>query len=282
MIFNDLEEYENGNCIVSNTMISSSDFTDCDISVYVILRTIFFNPLKVKSIFSLRDFYMLFNMTQSKTKKMIYDSIVHLKNSKYIEVYDYFGNSIEFENNSNITYKISFTDIEVLEGVDYTGFSIVPNIHIAIILNYLNNNKIDRYKFIRYYLIIARCCSNSQRFGSIPMNKIKKIIKITNDTCKIFNMILQNNLEIIFYNNEYGYYDKNGNPKISSTMFGQKDVVMDYNKEKHIMTYDEFESNVKANVSSYNWIHIDKKILSNKKSESMKRYWENKRNGVDC
>ena len=119
--------------------------------------------------------------------------------------------------------------------------------NIDTIYDYLQDKKLNKFSMIRYYIACCRVSNNDASIGYLAQGKLKKLISDSR-TIQRYNIILQDELELIIYNNSYLTPDKH----YCTTFIGKWDDRKNFNAQLEI------------EVSSKGLIHTDK-ISSNKR-----------------
>lgn len=187
--------------------------------------------------------YMYINSnTNKRMVKSVLNIISSLLDKKYIlEIYDLHYNEISIDDILNKNYVFY---VELPEPPE-NAFFIVENMDIDKIFYYLQNSNLGKFNLVRYFIACRRVCSNDSRFGYLTQNKLKGLISNA-QTIQRYNKILQDELHLIRYNNNY------------------------FTPEKHYCTtfiglYDDknnFNNQVKCEVERMGLIYTDK-IQSN-------------------
>lgn len=262
--------------IISNDMIADEDLSDTALSIYVIMRTVNFDVLNSCSYISASTLTNILNIgnTQSSQLKDLYNAIVELEHKNYIELYDFWNLSVKFDRKSNDIYKVSFLHEDENNGIS-NGFTKIPEVNLLKILKYFNQNKgIKKYQFIKYYLLIARSCSNDGQLWSISQKQLAQSINISRITCNTWTSILQD-IGVIFYNNEYGKIGENGSFKYACTIFFHRNNNESGYKGK--VTLESFADIVAQEAKSKNLFKLNTVTINNKRSETMKKIWADRK-----
>ena len=254
------------------------DVSSINLSVYIVIRTIFYNPVLNYSQFCLNDLYSSLSVNDEKSAqyKPIDNAIKWLVDNEYMTLYDVLGQDIKFDKKYKGSYIVTFAEVTKEE-----GFTKIPFINLLSILEYISKNKSNgfkKYQLIRYYLIIARACSNVEQFFTKDIDSINEILPISSNQCKKNNEILHN-LGCIYYNNEYVQITRDGRPKNESTMFGHRNNIMKTARfDGMYMTEEIFNCFVREKVDGRKTIvKIDKVKSNNKRSETMKKVWADRK-----
>lgn len=257
-------------------MIEDECVDDNVLSVYSVLNTLFFDCIRDDMVcgkFSLYSLYEMFNATTTNQRNPIKEALKYLIENKYIALYDMMLNKIDLDfDNISKTNVIVFLKSSCVENEDdKVNFFKVPiiNMHKIMIFLQSNKTKIHKHKFIRYYLYIARRCSNQDMCGYVSMRTIKELFGISAKICAEYNRILQDEIEVIYYNNDYGKTKSDGSVKMMCTMYGHKNVLYDKDCNKPLEK-TKFEKMINEYVSQKGYVLINKEKLSNKISEKVK------------
>ena len=266
--------------IIDNDLIVEDFLSDIDLSIYTILKTTFYNPNYNCGIFSMIALYDIVKSTENTQRKAIKESIQSLINKRYISiqplisdidnVYELEGTDSIIELDPHLSYKVYFdlcyiTNFE--DDITYdNGFTVIPIKNINLLLTYIcNNNKrgLMKYKLIRYYLLIARQCSNSSKCGYISMKKIYSLIGVSERTCSNYNTMLQE-IGLIYYNNDYA---KGTSTQTMCTLFCHRNVLID-TYDKYYADKEYFNSYLTEVVTSKKLNPINKQELNDKRSKT--------------
>lgn len=252
--------------IIENNIIDCSELENNEVSIYIILKTIFGDRYKTVSSFTIYDLYDILKASSTTQRNPIKNAISELISKGYIELFDIYGNTftdVDFSNLSK-TYKCKFKDI----CTDY-GFTKIPVVNIMKLLttDLTVYGNIHKYKLIRYYLYIARRCSNNDLIGFVSMEKIKEAIGISGHTCTEYNNLLMAN-DILLYNNDYVSFGTNGNIRNSVTVFGHKNLQISNSDWQ--LDIDSFKKYVFKWATKNKLIKIDKSLSLSRRSKSMK------------
>ena len=260
--------------------------SDSVLSVYAVLRTLFYDSTRDNMYygkFSIASLYEIFNATTTNQRNPIKEALSYLLKNKYIKLYDIMLNNIDldFDNISKIYVVVFLKDNSYdqdgeddldnqYDGHGEKGFFKVPILNIHSIITFLKHNKtkIHKHKFIRYYLYIARRCSNQDLCGYVTMKTVKDLLGISAKICSEYNSILKD-INVIYYNNDYGKTKSDGSIKLMCTMYGHKNLKYDKDST-HTLTKEKFEEMVNNYVSQKGYVLINKEKLSNRVSEKMK------------
>lgn len=262
---------------IDNDFICNSTIDDIVVSTYVIMKGVFYDQYLNCSQFTISDLYDWLQVDSYKANqyKEIDNAITWLVDNKYIQLYDLYGNWIEFDRKYKNSYIVCFDG----EGED--NYTQIPYCNLYDLCKYIKENKAQgfkKYQLIRYYLIIARVCSNYSKFYSVNMETISDITPISFKQCAKNNDALQD-LGLIFYNNDYGMLSKSGKFKMNCTMFGHRNIKLN-NDETRTMTKEIFDFNVSQYVGGRKTlVEVDKIKINNKRSETMKRIWAERKSG---
>lgn len=283
MINNDLQFNYYG--IIGNELIENECIDSNISSVYSVLRTIFYDMSKEVAVFNLYSLYEAYRATSTTQRNPIKQAIQYLISEKYIELYSFIEVDVADFNSSNLSqmYRCEFINDNkqerdtILNNFHQNGFTKISCLNMHNILSFLKSNEsnIHKHKLIKYYLYIARRCSNSDLIGYVSMDTINKAIKISGHTCTEYNSILEDEVGAIFYNNDYGKIDSKGNFKMSTTIFGHKNITKA--NSDNPLSHDEFIRYLEYYSTKNNVVQINKTEITNKRSESMKKIWEERR-----
>lgn len=155
----------------------------------------------------------------------------------------------------DLSYKdISLSDInkdtmfyvEIPEPLSTLYFKVFDR-DIDSIYEYLQDKKLNKFGIIRYYTACCRVSNNDACIGYLTQGKLKKLVSDSR-TIQKYNNILQDELNLIIYNNSYLTPDKH----YCTTFIGKYDDDKNFNRQ------------LAVEVSSKGLIHTDK-IKSNER-----------------
>lgn len=214
-----------------------------------ILTLLYRNYIHYQSI-SLCSLEMLSNCLyiNSNSNKKIINSLKYTINSlqekEFItNLYDLHYNLIEISDITNKNY-VFYT--ELIPPPEEKYF-IVKNFEVDKIFESLQGSNLSKFNLFRYFVACRRVVNNDSSFGYLTQGKLKQLVN-DSKTIQKYNHLLQDELQLIRYNNNY------------------------LTKEKHYCTtfigiYDDkksFDKQVEFMVESQGLIYTDK-IISNKR-----------------
>ena len=265
--------------IISCSFITDKNIDSNVVSIYSILRCMNYCNVFGGSVFTFQVLYDLLNVNSKKSAqtKVVKDSIKWLIDNEYITLHHYLTDDIVSVETATDMFLITFNE----EKIDDKGFVKIPQHNIKLLLNCIKDNTghgFNKYKFIRYYLIIARRCSNVEKFGFITMKNFNNLLGVSEITCSSWNKILED-AGIIYINNDYGYI-VNGECRMGCTMVAHRNITLS-DVENRFMNEETFKYLIKHHTSNKKSIKlIDKESSNNKRSESMKKVWANRKSGL--
>jgi len=163
----------------------------------------------------------------SNTNKKIINDIKNtfslLKDKETIlNYYDLHYNNIEL---NDITNKNQVFYIELIHPPEDNYF-MVKNIDINKIFKSLQGSNLSKNNLIRYFIACMRVINNEAKFGYLTQSKLKKLVN-DSKTIQKYNKILQDDLNLIRYNNNYLTEEKH----YSSTFIGLYENEYNFNKQ---------------------------------------------------
>lgn len=214
--------------IISSRFIVDEKISNESVSIYSIIRTMFYNNITQHSSLNIQTLYYLVSANSSigSSVKPIKIALNWLIGNKYIVVKDILKkNNITINYKSNIMNYLEFPkDISTSYYLNDGGFTKIPEYNLNIILNCIHDEEVSKkYAFIRYYLIIARYCSNDNQFGVFSMKRVSTILSVSMNTCVSWNKLLER-LGIIYYDSSYGYVNDKGKFIMGNTMYCQRNI----------------------------------------------------------
>lgn len=264
--------------IIPNKVITDYDIPDSVLAVYTAIRTLYFDMNRGCSWFSVNELLNILNVdiSQGKQTKVIQDAITYLIDNEYIELLDSFNNKVDFDTKNKAIYKVSFLlEDENNYFTGSGGMTKIPECNLINLLKYISQNKgIKKYQLIRFYLLVARGCSNSSQLWSLSQKHFQNIIKISAKTCAEWNLLLQQ-IGVIYYNNDYCSI-RDGKFYQGCTMYFHRNN----NEEgyKNDVTMDVFNAVIMEKAKSKGLTLFDKVGANNKRSQAMKKIWADRKN----
>lgn len=225
-----------------NLSISNEEFT---LLIFLYRNYMQYKELALCSI-SLIATYLRYNTaTNRNIVKIIKDILISLVNEKkYITgIYDIFYNEISPESIENKDY-LFYCKLPVSPRDNY--FEILDK-DIDAILDEIQGVNLNKFNLIRYFCACRRVTNCEYKFGYLTQSKLKGLV---NDSATVqrYNKLLQDDLNLIRYNNSYLTQERH----YCTTFIGT------WEDEK------SFNTNLKAEVERLGLVHTDK-IISNKK-----------------
>jgi len=217
-----------------------------------------YKNLAICSMQMLADYMKYDPRSNHKIMSRIKDIMGELIENKYImKMYDLSYNEITL---SEINKDIMFY-AEIPEPLSTLYFKVFDK-EIDTIYEYLQDKKLNKFSMIRYYIACCRVSNNDASIGYLTQGKLKKLVSDSR-TIQKYNNILQDELNLIIYNNSYLTPDKH----YCTTFIGKYDDEVNFNKQ------------LEVEVSSRGLIHTDK-IKSNER-RSIKQEINNIDTGKD-
>jgi len=202
-----------------------------------------YKGLSLCSMQMLADYMKYDPKNNHKIMSRIKDIISELIENEYIiNMYDLSYKEIAL---SDIN-KDSMFYVEIPKPLDTLYFKVFDR-NVDTIFEYLQDKKLNKFSMIRYYIACCRVSNNDSSIGYLTQGKLKKLVSDSR-TIQRYNNILQDELQLIIYNNNYLTPDKH----YCTTFIGKWDDEVNFNKQLEI------------EVSSKGLVHTDK-INSNKK-----------------
>jgi len=115
--------------------------------------------------------------------------------------------------------------VEIPEPLSTLYFKVFDR-DIDKIYEYLQDKKLNKFGMIRYYTACCRVSNNDASIGYLTQGKLKKLVSDSR-TIQRYNNILQDELELIIYNNSYLTPDK----QYCTTFIGKWDDEVNFNRQ---------------------------------------------------
>lgn len=176
-------------------------------------------------LFSVRYLCQRLNTTTGNTNrtKYIIDTLKYFQEKEIL----FFSDSIDCYNEINIeeTTKQNKTDIlfaELVNDMD-NNFTMLYYKELKIILDYCNDNKIDRYLITHLYLYIMRLIENNEqseiyKLAYPSIEGISTFLDISENTVLKYIKALKGGMGLLYYDN-VGYKIVNGKYKATKTYY---------------------------------------------------------------
>ena len=136
--------------------------------------------------------------------------------------------------------------VELVKPLDEYYFKVYDR-DLDHIFKQLESDKTSKFNIVRYFIACCRVSNNDSQFGYLSQGKLKQLLN-DSKTIHKYNIILQDELHLIRYNNNFLTPER----RYCTTFIGK------YDDEKN------FNLQLQIEVSAKNLIHTDK-IVSNKR-----------------
>jgi len=146
-------------------------------------------------------------------------------------------------------------NIFLYELVDFpeTNYFVINDMDLINIFKQLKGSNLSKFNLVRYFVACRRVSNNDSNFGFLSQTKLKRLVR-DSKTIQNYNKLLQDDLHLIRYNNNYRTSDKN----YYTTFIGH------YDDEKN------FNEQVRIEAGSNGLILTDKKKSNKKRSVQQK------------
>ncbi len=229
-----------------NDWYDSLNITNEEITLLILLYRNYmqYKSISVCSLESLAK-SMYINTNSNKSITSIYkDTISSLIDKEFITgLYDLHYKEIAID---DITNKNYIFYVELIPPPDNNYF-MVKDIDIDNIFKHLQGVNIDKFSIIRYFVACRRVVNTENKFGYLTQARLKQLVNHSK-TIQGYNKILQDDLKLIRYNNNYLTKERH----YCTTFIGL------YNEK------ESFDKMVECEVENKGLVHTDK-IKSNKK-----------------
>lgn len=237
-----------------NDFYDNLDITNEEMTVLTLMYRNYmqYKSLGVCSIQMICDFMRVNVSNNRRIITTIKDTIIELVSKGYItKLYNLYYEDLDDKNmplsiNSIIKDKDSLFYVELVQPPEDHYFEVYDN-EINYILKELVSKNLNKFNIIRYFIACRRVSNNDSKFGYLTQGKLKQLVTDSR-TIQRYNKILQDDLHLIRYNNNYLTVDKH----YCTTYIGYWD------------DEDNFNHQVKIEVESKGLIHTDK-IKSNER-----------------
>lgn len=233
--------------ILPNDIYDNLNISNEELTVLVLLyrNYVQYKNIGVCSIQLLADYMMVNTSNNSKIITTLKEAVMSLVDKEYIlNLYDVGFEKISSKNPIKNKY---FPFMFELTPFPEDKFFFVYDVNLIHIFKQLQGINISKFNIIRYYIACCRVSNNDSNFGYLTQGKLKQLVTDSR-TIQRYNKILQDDLQLIRYNNSYLTQDKH----YCTTFIGKWEDEANFNKQLGI------------EVSSKGLIHTDK-VKSNKK-----------------
>lgn len=238
--------------IIPNKWYDDLNISNEELTVLILLyrNYIYYYSISLCNIEMLCDYMYINSNSNKRIVKTLMDVLFSLKDKKIIiDFYDLRYNIISVDDIINKNY-LFYVELPPTPVNDYL---IIKNKEIDNIFNYLSSSNLGKFSLIRYFIACRRAINNQNNFGYLTQGKLKQLVTDSR-TIQRYNKILQDELCLIRYNNDY------------------------WTKEKHYCTtfiglYDDkknFDFQVKCEAEVQNLIYTDKTKSNFKRSKTQK------------
>jgi len=243
--------------IIPNTWYDNLNISNEELTVLILLyrNYIYYYSISLCSIEMLCNYMCINSNSNKRIVKTLMDVLFSLKDKKIIiDFYDLRYNIISVDDIINKNY-LFYVELPPTPVNDYL---IIKNKEIDNIFNYLSSSNLGKFSLIRYFIACRRAINNQNNFGYLTQGKLKQLVTDSR-TIQRYNKILQDELHLIRYNNDF------------------------WTKKKHYCTtfiglYDDkknFNNQVKCEVEVQGLVYTDKIQSNLQRSETQKNNNQN-------
>lgn len=279
--------------MLDSEWITNKEITNEMLTVYLCIRGFMYDNVTQQSKLFVPMLYDILGVDSKQNKlttpviKAINDLVYHGMivvndalnfEEKIFDIKECLYYSVEFPREYELKENLILYNSNKVDNV--IPFTKIPYVNLESIFNYILDNKgIKKYTFLRYYLLIAKACSNPMQVFSLSYATINDVINISNKTCNDYNDTLKS-LDCILYTNNM-YYIKNNKIKNSATFYGHignpiKDKLIDGgNYEDKMVDEKFFKMVVDEIIKEKGYVIYDKEAMATKRSNTMKQKWAN-------
>lgn len=219
---------------IPNTYIDGDDILEPD-KLFLLILLFQSKSSRDICIFSVRQLCTRLNTTTGNTNrtKYIINTLKYFQNNQIF----FFSDEYDCSNEINIeeyTIKSKIDLYYAEEYIDKQGtFTMLYDKEFNKIINYCNNNKVDKYLMLKLFLYIVRKINNNEKDEDYKLCypsilKIAEVLKISETTVLKYIKILRDELELLYYDN-VGYKIVNGKYKATNIFYSKmkdKDYVI--------------------------------------------------------
>lgn len=189
---------------LSNDIYDNLNLTNEELTILILLYRNYmqYKSVSICSIQMLCD-YMRINISNNrKIISVVKDIIIQLVDKDYItNIYDLYYDEIDSLIFDSIVNKDYIFYAELPEPPESNYFVVYDN-EINHIFKELASKNLNKFNLIRYFIACRRVSNNDSNFGYLTQTKLKQLINDSR-TIQRYNKILQDDLHLIRYNNNY-------------------------------------------------------------------------------
>jgi len=246
-------DFQESTIIIPNTWYDNLSLSNEELTVLILLyrNYIHYHSVSLCSIEMLCNYMFINSNSNKKIVKILMDIFSSLSKKGFIiNSYDLHYKNISIDD--NITNKNCLFYVE-LPPTPTNDYLIIKNKEVDSIFQHLHNSNLGKFSLIRYFIACRRSCNNDSKFGYLTQGKLKQLVTDSR-TIQRYNNILQDELHLIRYNNNYWTKEKHYN----TTFIGL------YDDKKN------FDFQIKCKVDELGLIYTDKKESNIKRSVTQK------------
>lgn len=244
--------FQESTIIIPNKWYDNLNLSNEELTILILLyrNYMHYYSISLCSLDMLCNYMFINSNSNKKIIKILIDIFSSLSEKEFIiNLYNLHYNNILVSDILNKNY-LFYVKLLPTPSNDYL---IIKNKEIDSIFQYLNNSNIGKFSLIRYFIACRRSCNNERNFGYLTQGKLKKLVTDSR-TIQRYNKILQDELHLIRYNNNYLTSEKH----YSTTFIGLYD------------DKDNFDFQVKCEVEQQGLIYTDKIESNLKRSVTQK------------
>lgn len=193
----------NSTIIIPNSWHDDLNITNEELTILILLyrNYIYYHSIALCNLEMLCNYMYVNSNSNKRFLKNLKDILTSLYNKNFISnFYNLFYEQITIDD-IKILNKHSLFYVE-LPSFPTSDYLIIKNNEINMIFQYLNNSNLGKFSLIRYFIICKRILNNDKRFGYFSHKKLQQLIT-DQRTVQRYNTILQDELKLIRFNNDY-------------------------------------------------------------------------------
>jgi hypothetical protein len=192
--------------IIPNKWYDDLNISNEELTILILLyrNNIYYHSISLCNMEMLCNYMHINSNSNKRIIRTLIDTIISLHKKKLImDFYDLRYNIISTDTivNKNYLFYVG------LPPTPTKDFLVIKNKEIDSIFNYLNNSNLGKFSLIRYFVACRRATNNKQNFGYLTQGKLKQLVNDSR-TIQRYNKILQDELHLIRYNNNFWTKDK--------------------------------------------------------------------------
>lgn len=235
---------------LANDIYDNVNITNEELTVLILMYRNYmqYKSIGICSVQLIAEYMRVDTSNNRKIINRINESIKGLIDKEYITgLYDLYYNKISFNDITKNKYALFY--VELIEPPE-SNYFVIHDKDVNSIFEQLHSENISKFNIIRYFIACRRVSNNDSNFGYLTQGKLKQLVNDSR-TIQRYNKILQDELHLIRYDNNYLTEDKH----YCTTFIGKYDDEDNFNKQlqmevgvRGLVHTDKIKSNVRRSV----------------------------------